>query len=158
MKLPLILVLVAFAALAVPGCSVVNRVLGIYSPELPVTVVVDTPFDLNTYGEDGKEHSLMLYFFKVADKVAFESADSAKLRSGRIDTTVVPAEPANKAVKPGQTGTRIELSPMLEKRWTHLGIVAAFREPRGEVKMVVKIPAGAEVKLTLGSNEIVSLQ
>jgi type VI secretion system VasD/TssJ family lipoprotein len=143
------------AFLVVIGCSSILEPFLSYDPTKPVTLTVTTPFDLNTYGEDNEAHSVYLYFFKVENQVTFNSADAAELKSGERLAGVEAASPVKKVVRPGQTET-IVIEPLGVERFTHLGVIAGFRQ--GNVKSVAKVPWGTELRLSLGAHEIISFQ
>ena len=150
MRAALILLLAA-AALSAAGCKVFTG----YDGEDPVRLTVDASADLNTYGDDSQPHPVYLYFYKVSDRTSFNAAEAARLKAGESVPGVEAANPAKKAVHPNKQ-ILIEISPMGQRRFSHLGVVVAFRN--GSVKGVVKVPWTATLQLSLGPQDIRSFE
>ncbi|MHC4861130.1 MAG: hypothetical protein ACYTDY_13680 [Planctomycetota bacterium] len=145
------LILSLAAVLVAPGCGVLLS----YSPDDRVKITVETPYDLNTYGDDKEPHPVHVYFFKVSDLATFNTTEAGDLKGGDPVSGVEAAKPVKAVVRPGRT-EQFTLEPMRMDHWKLVGVVAGFRQ--GNVKGVCEIPYSAELRLVLGPNEILSFQ
>ena len=147
MRAVLALSLLASISVLMSGCGIT----GCGSDE-PVTIEVTAQDNLNTY--DGAPHALDVYIVKVMEPAAFESADIGKLMVE--NAAVRGGESLNRQnVEPGET-MQLPIGAMKHDMYTHVGVVAAYREAQGEQRMVAEIPSGCRLKLILGANGIIS--
>lgn len=128
---------ITLIALAVVSCG------GGPDPDEPVVIRVEASPQLNTYDE--APHPVDVYLYKLDDPTAFEATEIGKL--------LVEAQPVaggfaieRRSAAPGSTSewnigsTRIE-------RYTHIGVVTTFKEPKGPQRMIAEWEEMLELKL-----------
>jgi type VI secretion system VasD/TssJ family lipoprotein len=139
------------STLAVTGCGLL---FGGYDPNTPVSISVEADEMLNAYS--GTAHRMDLYIYKLTDPVAFHGAAIPELL--KVRQSVPGGQGISTAsVAPGQESL-LPVGAMGYEMYTHLGILAAYKEPEagGEIRATVEIPRSARLHLVLGPNSIVS--
>jgi type VI secretion system VasD/TssJ family lipoprotein len=136
---------VALATALLTGCNGCD-------PEESVSIVITADPGLNTY--DGEPHRMDVYFFKVSDTAAFQSANLNQLK-GSSPSAPGAVYVGRKNVQPGQTIDH-SIGPMMSEVYSHVGVVGAYRAPQGMQRAVAEIPSDCGLNLALGSNAIVS--
>jgi len=113
---------------------------------------VDTDARLNTYS--GTPHSLDIYLFKLSDVAAFGRAEYDELTKRTSGGAL-----GRQTVRPGEKNKPIDLGPLGSEIYTHIGVLAAYREPSGPeaTRRTFEIPGDGRMKLVLGPNGIQAL-
>jgi len=112
-------------ALFLSGCG------GGPDPDEPVRITVEASPQLNTY--DGAPHPVDVYIYKIDDPSAFEASDLNRLlQEGQPVAGGYAIERRN--ISPGATAVWNIGATKLES-YTHIGVVATFKEPQGAQRM-----------------------
>jgi len=135
---------VAVLALVLASCG------GGPDPEATVRVKVVTTENLNFY--EGSAHSVDVYFFKIDDPAAFEAAKPEQLT---VEGQRVPGGAAleRRAIAPDRSAMW-SIGRTGHERYTHIGVLVAYREPEGPVRMIHEWDD--ELKLSLDARAILS--
>jgi type VI secretion system VasD/TssJ family lipoprotein len=109
----------------------------------PVRIQAEASDQLNFY--DGSAHAVDVYIYKLDEPTLFESADLEKLlQEGQPVPGGFAIERRN--IAPGATA-EWNVGATRHERYTHIGVLATFREPKGVQRMTHEWEEKLSVKL-----------
>jgi len=131
-------------ALILSGCG------GGPDPDEPVRIKAEASPQLNTY--DGTAHPVDVYVYKIDDPNLFEAADINRLlQENQPVAGGFAIERHN--IRPGATAVW-NVGATKHDRYTHIGVVATFKEPQGTQRMTCEWEEN--LKLVLEPHSILS--